>query len=493
MPLSRALIVFVGALTFLLALRSPQAVLVLAAGAVLVFGFALLWPPRETPVLMLPFGLQWLSVATKPLLTGVYAVELDTLAERGAALEPAAWFGLGGVAMLAAGMHLGARIGGPNRARALALDAARWPPGLAVWGALAAVAAGHALDMAAPYAGGLRQGFLTLATIKLGGIFILIYWSLSQGRAYAIVGAVCAFELVWGMTGFFSEFKNTLFMALLAAAAARPRLDAGTITLSGALFALTVVVVCFWSVIKPEYRDFLNQGTNTQRVLVPVDDRLDYLADAAMEFDGAQALAGLDATLQRLSYIDFLAHTLDRVPAMMPHEGGTQIGGAVAHVLMPRVLFPDKPPLPHDTYVTAKYTGLSFGQMDYASISIGYLGELYIDFGILPALALAFLTGLGIGKIYDVLMRHDRTPPLANTAISLVAVMPFVAFERALAKFVGGGLMGFFVMLLLQRLVVPRIVTLLSGRQPRRRSRSFRRGRTGGPPARLGGPGPLSD
>ena len=387
MHLSRALAVFLGLLAAALALRSPDGALVLASGAVLVLGFLLLWPAGETPVLMLPFGLQWLSVATKPLLTGVYGVELDALAERGGALEPAAWFGLGGVAMLALGLHVGARIGGADRARALALDAARWPARLALGGALAAVVAGHAFDLIAPHSGGLRQGFLMLAEVKLAGIFILIYWSLARGRAYALTGAVCAFEIVWGMTGFFSEFKGTLFMALLAAAAARPRLDAKTITLSGTLFALTVVAVSFWSVIKPEYRHFLNQGTNSQRVLVPVDDRLDYLADAARGFDGAQALEGIDATLQRLSYIDFLAHTMARVPAVLPHEGGRQLGGAVRHIAMPRPLFPDKPPLEHDTYVTSKYTGLSFSQKGYASISIGYLGQLYIDFGVLPALA----------------------------------------------------------------------------------------------------------
>ena len=72
------------------------------------------------------------------------------------------------------------------------------------------------------------------------------------------------------------------------------------------------------------------------------------------------------------------------VPNDLPFQDGAHIGATVIHVLQPRLFFPDKPPLLSDTDVVEKYTGLHFGDSSSAgiSVSLGYLAELYIDFGV---------------------------------------------------------------------------------------------------------------
>ena len=127
---------------------------------------------------------------------------------------------------------------------------------------------------------------------------------------------------------------------------------------------------------------------------------------------------GFENLLERISYIDFLAATMERVPKVIPHEGGTRLGEAVWHVLTPRILFPDKPEPPSDTQVTAYYTNLPNAVFASAntSISIGYLGELYIDFGVAGALLAVFLMGLIFGRCYRAIRIIPARRPLSTMA-----------------------------------------------------------------------------
>ena len=145
------------------------------------------------------------------------------------------------------------------------------------------------------------------------------------------------------MTGFFSDFRLVLFVLFGAVMAAHSTVTTRAIMGLVVGAVLTFGLAVFWSAVKRDYRVFLNQGTGAQVVLQPLDERLAYLANKAAEFDGRQFADGLELLLARLSYIDFLAATMERVPAVLPHEGGALVGGAVLHVLTPRILFPDKP------------------------------------------------------------------------------------------------------------------------------------------------------
>jgi len=152
---------------------------------------------------------------------------------------------------------------------------------------------------------------------------------------------------------------------------------------------------------------------------------------------------------------------MERVPQTLPHEGGALLGAAILHVMTPRILFPDKPSLPSDTEVTAHYTDLPIAVFadQNTSISIGYLGELYIDFGVFGALLAVFLIGLAYGWCYRAIRDYSCTPIFVNYALCMVLALPLLSFEVALIKLVGSAAMAVAAGLLLQRLVWPALIS----------------------------------
>src|SRR5262249_17935251 len=149
--------------------------------------------------------------------------------------------------------------------------------------------------------------------------------------------------------------------------AVRPRLRVGTVLSGIAVTGVVLLMGIWWSAIKNDYRALLDQGTGQQVVLVSFENRIEFLLNKLVEFDGEMFDDGFKRLVRRMGYIDFLAATMSNVPTNLPFQEGRQIGDTIINVLQPRLLFPDKPPLPSDTEVLQKYTGFYFG----GSTSIG--------------------------------------------------------------------------------------------------------------------------
>ena len=160
-----------------------------------------------------------------------------------------------------------------------------------------------------------------------------------------------------GVTGYFSEFKTGLFILVIAyltvRAAVRPAMVASMALLTAFLLSLGLV----WTAVKIDYRAYLNQGTGQQVVLVPVQDRLAKLGELVMGLNGEQFGNAAPRLVDRIAYVDYFADVIHRVPEIVPHEEGRLWWAAVAHVLQPRLLFPDKPVLDSNSVLTMKYTG----------------------------------------------------------------------------------------------------------------------------------------
>ncbi|MBB5751867.1 hypothetical protein [Prosthecomicrobium pneumaticum] len=454
------------------ALMSPNSLLVFATGAVLAGSILLLWTPRDVPVLLLPVAMQWLSVAIKPIQTAVFGVELNDLPRIGADLVSAAWFALAGIAALAVGMRLGLGLRPGDVQRRLLAEAQRWQPRRVIGASLAAIAGGHAADMSTAYAGGLGQLFLAFANLRLAGVFVLTFWCVATGRRLGLLSAVVLVETAFGMTGFFSDFKMVVFTFAVAAASAKPKLSLATLSLSAIAAISLICLGVFWNAVKGEYRTFLNAGSGAQVVVQPLDKRIEYMASMISSFDSERFSDGFSALVDRLSYIDFLASTMEYVPQVKPYGNGERLAAAISHILTPRFLFPGKPPLPNDTIVTEQYTGLRFSDTINTSISIGYLGEIYTDFGVFGALPIVGLLGWAMGRSISVLLNYRKIPLILSLSLAAVAVMPALFFERALVKLVGSMLTTFIATLLIQRVLAPRVLRMAFGgrifRGPRR-------------------------
>jgi hypothetical protein len=441
---------------------SGSPMLVLASGFALSVTVLLLWRPGQVPVLLLPAVYQWSQVAVRPIQSAISGVAASSFSTYGETLDGAALFGLAAIVSLAVGMRMGS---GARRGAGLP-DPARstqgWPQRNVMLLCFGAMAAGHALTAASRFAGPARQILSGLGSINLAGLFLLAYWCLVMRKAYAYLALALVFEIVVGMTGFFADFRGAILAAFLALIAARPRLRLGGVVLTTAVVAAAIFIASFWSIVKVEYRPFLNGGTGAQVVVQPLENRLEYLAHAAGTITGTELSEGFGRLVDRQSYIDYLALTLERVPLVLPHEHGARLAATATHVLTPRIFFPNKPPTPNDTDVTAYYTGLPFNLGDTnTSISIGYLGELYIDFGFFGALAACLLLGVGVGRAFSFIRDWPGAPISVNYALAVMFAVPLCAFETALIKLVGGVLMSLAAAIAIQRFLVPAVLRRL--------------------------------
>jgi hypothetical protein len=440
---------------------SPDPGLVLGSGLVLALIFLLLWQENEPPLLLFPALYQWLSVATKPLMTIFLVVPVNALSEVNTDIGPGITLGLTAIAALAIGMRIGIGRSAKDWNAVLRGEALRITPVSMQRVTIAAILLGHLLYFLMRFAGPASQLIYALSNIRFVGLFALAYWCFVNRRGFHYLAVVLAVEILIGITGFFSDFKAPIFIIAFAAVAAghRPKLrDAAiVVTLGSAL----IVFGSFWSAVKMDYRNFISDGTMQQVIVVPLDERIDYLAREVGTFDRYRFAEGFDKLLRRQSYIDYLASTMNYVPQVLPHEHGMRLSRAVIHILTPRILFPNKPPTEFDSEVTARYTGLPMQIREGTSISIGWVGELYIDFGRNGAVVASLLLGVAFGLAYRLVSRFGRGSLQLTYGARSTALVVMLAFDTALIKYVGGVAVAFVAAALLQRFVVPALTRQL--------------------------------
>jgi hypothetical protein len=455
---------------------SPSPGLVFASALVLALLFLLLWQENEPPLLLLPALFQWLSVATKPLMTIFLHVPVNALSEFDTDIVPGITLGLAAVTALAIGMRLA--LGRPVRDwnAVLRNEALRINTGSMLKVTISAILLGHLMFFMMRFAGPASQLIYALANIRFVGLFALAYWCFTNSRGFFYLAIVMTVEILIGITGFFSDFKAPIFVIVFAALAAGHRPKFRDTVLVGIFAVVLIVFGSFWSNVKLDYRNYISGGTMSQVITVPLRDRIDYMWQEVKTFDGARFADGFDKLLRRQSYIDFLSSTMEYVPQVLPHEHGARIGRSLIHILTPRILFPNKPPTEFDSEVTAHYTGLPLQMREGTSISIGYLGELYIDFGKVGAVIACLVLGLAFGWAYRLVSRHQHGSLQLTYGARSTALVVLMPFDTALIKYVGGVAVAFIAAFLLQKFLVP-----VLSRQLRLRRSEVPRGPPGQP------------
>ncbi len=252
----------------------------------------------------------------------------------------------------------------------------------------------------------------------------------------------------------FGEYRVVFFVLFVAFASARPRINVSAFVATILAAIVAISLSAFWSAIKQDYREFVNKGSQEQVVLVPLEDRVEFFIDRVDNLDADTMARGFASMLRRISYVEFFGATLHFVPEGRPHENGTMTMAAISHIFLPRLLFPDKAPLPSDTTVTAAYTGLPITIRPGLSISIGYAGELYIDFGIIGMMAGMGILGFLYGKGSRFIQRHFDSA-LISYGATVALLMPGFYFETALPKIIGGVLTSFIILLAMSKFVLP--------------------------------------
>jgi hypothetical protein len=411
------------------------------------------------PFLLIAIGFQFIQVSIRVFQSLLTGESLGKLAQFGVDLEPAILLAASGLAFMTFGIWLVAR-----KPSIVGRSIHQKPLGnkQIILVAIVALVAGHVLDVMQWVVPAAQQLLLGLAGLKHIGLFLLVWIAIKDAGSRALAGAVVAFELLLGVMGFFGEFRLVFYVVFGAVLASGVKFNA-RIFVPGVIVGLCAVLMAiFWSHTKVGYRAFLNQGTDAQIVLVPMSERLDYLGNAFMTFGASEFQDGLERLVDRITYVDHLAVVLARVPAIIPHANGERSGAAVLHVLVPRLFYPSKPPLQNDTEATNFYTGLHDNWQDGTSISMGYLTELYIDFGWEGALLIMFIIGLVFGNFYKTLRDYPLGNLILNHSFCMVMVLPFAVFETALVKLFGSLIVVFISMIFLQRFGIPFLLRKLS-------------------------------
>lgn len=465
-----------------LGLATPNPWLTAASILVLPLFIRLLWRPGEPPVLLFAVSFQWLQVTAKVFQANAAGVHV-ALMSGSTMVEAAIWTGLGALVVLAAGMRVGLRwlrARGDHRAQAEAMQLSPERLFVVFLGVFFVVRVLREVAWAIP---GLTQPILALMSVRWVVFFLLAYVVLQQRRRYVWLLVATGLSFVEGV-GFFSGFKTVLFFLLIAFFTTYRRLQPKTVVTGAVLGALLLVLGSAWTVVKPDYRAFLNEGTGLQTVKVDRTDQLRKLWELTTALSWTDIQAGMDPLFNRVAYVDYLAYTMEYVPAFTPHERGAVWAAAFQHTFMPRLFFPDKPRLPSDSEHTMRYTGLNLaGDAQGTSISIGYVGDSYIDFGQWGLFVPVFLLGVLWGLMYTYFMKKARVQ-LFGYAFATAVLINAHLFEIVALKLIGGTTLAFLLFALLLKFGERPLWRLLKPAPAAPRNLAARRElRYGAPPA----------
>ncbi len=443
--------------------KSPMTVL--ASSTSLIIVVLLLWRNDFPPILLLPVLFQWSEVAIMPISTIWNGLSIDEISNFNANMEPAAYLGLAGIVSLAFGMYFGCKLKYRSYFnRKLKESVRRWGVRKVRRLSIFAIIFGYTLStIVSIVPPSLHQPVLAAASIKYLGLFALTYSSLLSRSNYKLLALIVLGDIIFGMTGFFAEFKFTVLTVFVAAISARSNFRREDIFVFFGTSIAVLIVAIFWSAMKADYRTFVNHGTGYQVVDVSMGQRLSYIGGFASAMDLSTVSDGFERLVRRHGYIEFLALTMENVPNRQAHEYGNMTWQAIKHVTMPRILFPNKPSLPSDTAVMLEYTGLPpLWDLSKVSISLGNLTEMYIDFGVFGALVIEFILGFGVGRLVYELSSYKKLSPLLNAGFCVMIVLPICYFGTSLPKLVGSFIYISAIVFFLQRYFLLRLFKKLN-------------------------------
>lgn len=423
----------------LISLLGDNTMLGLLAITVLGFGLMLLWRPGVSPILLFVFSYQWLQISLRVFQGNFEGVQVDDLSQFGGPISGAIVLALFGVLFLAFGMRLGAGPHSANVTVAMHQIVADKP--ILYWFKLyvAWLLIATAAQTSARFIPQLSQPLLALATLKWAFYWAFTYATFSRSdgpRNFWFL--IFALELGLGFGAYFSDFRTILLLTIFAIMATGVSLSRRGMMVLAGVVTLTLTLGVVWSSVKSEYRTFLNQGANQQIVVVEYGDSMRHLLQLVSNLDASDLRQGAQALVDRVSYIDIFARTFDHVPAYVPHQYGAIWGDAVLRPFMPRIFFPGKSAI-NDSEFTNQFSGLSFAtSAEGTSVSIGYMGEAYIDFGYIFMMMPIFLLGLTVGWFYKWMSSYPKCPSLISMGLATVVLYPVAQFETSITKLIGG-------------------------------------------------------
>ncbi|MBL7703047.1 MAG: hypothetical protein JNM14_12415 [Ferruginibacter sp.] len=254
------------------------------------------------------------------------------------------------------------------------------------------------------YFPGLSQFLSGFLQMKMGFLFLIIFYALKKKEHLLLVLGIIIAEVVLSLFSFFSSFKDIIITAIVIVAIFPNRLNARQSAVAVVLGCGFLYSVFVWQSVKGDYRKFLNAGERTQTVVVSQEDALKKLQELSEKSGESNKKDVLYQTIDRISYIEFFSQATENVPRKIAYENGKLWTDNVMHIFQPRILFPNKEAIDDskmvNKYATRKVATAKMG----ASFSLGYMAESYIDFGPYFMFIPIFLVGWLLGFIYKTII-----------------------------------------------------------------------------------------
>ena len=282
---------------------------------------------------------------------------------------------------------------------------------------------------------GLAQGVLALTYIRFA-LFYLILRRLVHSERYALAAGFVVVEVALGLTGFFAEFREPVFIAAVVLAEQfdyRRSAHGAALTIVG---TAGVFIGIMWIGIRTTQREGVDE-----RQSFTMSERLHYTSGLAEDWwkgNGEDKMASVDGFVDRMWDVYYPALALARVPSVLPHTDGEMMMTALEHVLTPRILVPNKKDIESDSLQVRRYTGqMVAGPEQLTTISFGYEIQGYIDYGIPGMFVPVLLYAIFMGAAYRFFLRIISHRELAVAVITVIFWMSLYAYNRSWAKMLG--------------------------------------------------------
>lgn len=275
----------------------------------------------------------------------------------------------------------------------------------------------------------LTQIFLNIALLKWAGFVLLGFLSFRKKEYRIFFATAFILDFVSGFFSYFSTFKEVFFYTAIVAMTYITKISL-SISIKGitAVFLLFFIAVV-WTVVKGDYRSFLNEGSQQQVVTVSQNAAFGKLSDLLSIVNKETFAEGVGQFFYRLQYVYHLSKAMDHVPAEEPFQHGAVWRETVKFTTVPRFLNPDKGV--YDASVKAsRFTGIQYlGQASGVSFSLGYFADCYVDFGIPGMFAALALIAFVWSKIFRFFLLKSTGNIVINYAIAAAFFVQFCFFE----------------------------------------------------------------
>lgn len=286
--------------------------------------------------------------------------------------------------------------------------------------------------------------------------FIFYFAAAHRSKRILFFSLIVLIEILLGFSGFFSNYKEVTLAILLCYFTYKYSLETKQYIVLILAGAILVLISVMWQYSKNDYRQFLAGETSQQVVNVSREEALSKFLELSKELDKEKLGMGAEQLFRRVSYLNYFSAAIDYVPSRKPHQNGKLLWEATTRSFMPRFLFPDKE-IVDDSKRTIEFTGVTVAGAESAtSISMGYISELYVDFGSYFLLFVMFGVGVAIGLIYRLLYSIAYSP-LWFYAYLVPLMFSLYSYEIALSKFVPALVLYIIIIVLFNKVFVKKV------------------------------------